>query len=176
MVRIPLCPDRADCRSIPAVPLTRARDRTEAKGLVMAKREPRNRVVRLRLSETEWLLLSAVCIEKRSTMSAILRRAARAAGGLGPSFEGTTRRAIVEQSRQLRAIGVNLNQIARVLNAGKVPPDAQIQKVINPLIAAVTDTQNAYLSLCDSAKARVFDPAAAVAISATGDERLGLAG
>lgn len=142
----------------------------------MAKREPRNRVVRLRLSETEWLLLSAVCIEKRSTMSAVLRRAARAAGGLGPSFEGTTRRAIVEQSRQLRAIGVNLNQIARVLNAGKVPPDVQIRKVINPLIAAVTDTQNAYLSLCDSAKARVFDPTAAVAISSVEDERLGLAG
>lgn len=141
----------------------------------MAKREPRNRVVRLRLSETEWLLLSAVCAEKRSTMSAVLRRAARAAGGLGPSFEGTTRRAIVEQSRQLRAIGVNLNQIARVLNAGKVPPDAQIRKVINPLIAAVTDTQNAYLSLCDSAKARVFDPSRALVVSSTEDDRQDLA-
>lgn len=123
----------------------------------MARRAPRNRVVRLRLSDVEWLALAAVCAERNTTMSTALRRGARAAGGLGPTFDGATRLAILETNRQLRAIGVNLNQTARALNRGIVPAHAQLKAVIEPLIAAIADTQEAYLSLCAAAQAKALE-------------------
>jgi hypothetical protein len=85
------------------------------------RRANRNKSVRVRLSETEFRALTAFATDAALPTSEVLRRLAREASGLGPTFEGDMSKKIQLTIVQLRKIGVNLNQIARVLNSGRTP-------------------------------------------------------
>ncbi|ACM31121.1 plasmid mobilization relaxosome protein MobC [Rhizobium rhizogenes] len=85
------------------------------------RRARRNKSVRVRLSAAEFCALTAFATDAALPTSEVLRRLAREASGLGPTFEGDMSKKIQLIIVQLRKIGVNLNQIARVLNSGSTP-------------------------------------------------------
>ncbi|WP_201841374.1 plasmid mobilization relaxosome protein MobC [Microvirga zambiensis] len=80
-------------------------------------------------------------------MSEGFRRLARAAGGLGPTFDGEAKAAIEELSVQTRAVGVNLNQIARAMNQGLVPADATLRTVLEDIASAIQAYDLIYVSM-----------------------------
>lgn len=120
----------------------------------MALRETKSRVVHVRLSEVEHSRLLAFCSQARRTPSEVLRRLAREAGDYGPTFEGETRAAIIAYAKQLRAIGININQVARALNAGRAPSFQSLQDGLGALTQALIQQEQDYLSLCGAVRRR----------------------
>ena len=120
----------------------------------MGVKAVKSQVVRLRLTEAELARLSAFCAERGLTPSEVLRRLAREAGGSGPTFDGETRIAIIELIRQMRAIGININQTARAMNAGLVPSNRQLQEAFGQLTALLVDQEALYSSLCAEMRER----------------------
>ena len=64
----------------------------------------------VRMSEEEFELFSGFCASQGLTTSEALRRLARSAALLGPTLTGEARAEVVALTRQMRAIGTNLNQ------------------------------------------------------------------
>ncbi len=114
----------------------------------------KDKVIHARLSEDEYLAFRAYCAEHSLTASEAFRRFAREAAGFGPTFDGDVREAIREYSRQLRAIGVNLNQIARILNSGRTPDYPTLKAGIGLLTKELIAQEQDYLSLCTIARKR----------------------
>ena len=54
--------------------------------------------------------------------------------------------------RQLRAIGVNINQIARILNSGRTPDYPTLQAGIGRLTKELIAQSEDYVSLCARAR------------------------
>lgn len=119
----------------------------------MAK-EPRTKVVRLRLTPEEEAGVKAFAAGRNVTVSEAMRRLAREAGGLGPTVEREDRMAIQQLSVQLRAIGVNLNQMARALNAAQIPAADSMRSLLSELIESVGEVDDLYVSLCRKAVRR----------------------
>lgn len=107
----------------------------------------------VRLQPSERTRFAALCEEHGITMSEGLRRLARAAGGLGPTFDRDGRAAIEELAAQTRAVGVNLNQIARVMNQGLMPPDKTLRKVLQDIAAAIEAYEAVYHSMVARSRA-----------------------
>ncbi|WP_162003180.1 plasmid mobilization relaxosome protein MobC [Microvirga tunisiensis] len=82
------------------------------------------------------------------TISEGFRRLARAAGGLGPTFDHEAKAAIEQLSAQTRAVGVNLNQIARAMNQGLVPADATLRKVLEDIAETIDGYDDLFVSMC----------------------------
>ncbi|TCR74079.1 plasmid mobilization relaxosome protein MobC [Rhizobium sp. BK376] len=87
----------------------------------MAKRTSRQKVVHVRLSETELLAFEAFCTDAKLTVSEVLRRLVRQAAGLGPAFDDDLKEIMLAHAEELRRVSVNLNQIARILNGSREP-------------------------------------------------------
>lgn len=120
----------------------------------MAKRPPRQKVVHVRLSETEFLAFEAFCTDANLTVSEVLRRLVRQAAGLGPAFEGDLKQIVLAHAEELRLTGVNLNQIARALNAGSEP---QFEMLLDGLgrLARLVGAQAADIKdMCEAGRAR----------------------
>jgi antitoxin component of RelBE/YafQ-DinJ toxin-antitoxin module len=113
----------------------------------LATRETRKDLVAVRLQPSEKAHFAAICKEHGVTMSEGFRRLARAAGGLGPTFDGEAKAAIEELTAQTRAVGVNLNQIARAMNQGLVPPDPTFRKVLEDIASAIQAYDLVYVSM-----------------------------
>ena len=120
----------------------------------MSKNKVKTHVIHARLSQDENLRFRAFCDENGLTVSEALRRLAREAAGFGPTFEGETRDAVRDYSKQLRAIGVNINQIARILNSGRTPDYATLQAGIGRLTQELIAQDEDYISLCARAHKR----------------------
>ncbi|RUM96328.1 plasmid mobilization relaxosome protein MobC [Pseudaminobacter arsenicus] len=85
----------------------------------------RNRVVHIRLSPTEFDALKEAARAAGMTVSAFVRSLSMEGAGVRP-FLGEGDRAVLGLLADgMRAIGRNLNQIARAVNTGKVPAEAQ---------------------------------------------------
>lgn len=97
------------------------------------------------------------------SVSELLRRGARMVAGFGPIFDGSARDAIVEFSGQMRAIGVNINQTARAMNAGLVPSNRDLQESFGRLTFLLAETREAYISLCAEARAHAVKSAVGAA-------------
>lgn len=121
----------------------------------MAVRNVRNKVAHVRLSETEFAALSSVASAVDLSVSEILRRLARSYAGLGPSFEGETRQRIRDMTVQMRAIGVNINQVARLMNSGRVPDDEHMRVSFGLLLDLLNEQQDFLLDLCVRERSRV---------------------
>ena len=116
------------------------------------RRRARTKSVRVRLSDEELAALVSYCEQNHITTSEGLRRMARAAAGFGPTFDGDARNAILEYVKQLRAIGVNLNQIARILNSGFTPDFPTLKAGIGMLTEELVNQAEDYVSLCRRAR------------------------
>lgn len=84
-----------------------------------AKKPNKERTVQVRFSNEELTALDAICSEKKMTRSAFLRSCVEKvqSGDVEPTYL-VTRNADAERlASETKRIGVNVNQIARVLNA-----------------------------------------------------------
>ncbi|MBA8904127.1 plasmid mobilization relaxosome protein MobC [Phyllobacterium sp. P30BS-XVII] len=120
----------------------------------MARSVTRTKSVRIRLSEDELANLAAFSREHGLTISEVLRRLAREAAGFGPTYDAETRDAIREYARQLKAIGVNINQIAYILNSGRTPDYPTLHAGIGRLTKELVTQSEDYRSLCAKARKR----------------------
>lgn len=114
----------------------------------------KDQVLHTRLSHEERALFRAFCAEHGLTSSEVLRRFVRQAAGFGPTYDGEMRDAIVEYTRQLRAIGVNINQIARILNSGRTPDYPTLEAGLGRLTQELIAQSEDYASLCAKARRR----------------------
>jgi uncharacterized protein (DUF885 family) len=113
----------------------------------LAAKETRSDVIKVRLQPTERARFAAECKAHNVTESEGLRRLVRAASGLGPTFDGEAKAAIEELSAQTRAVGVNLNQIARAMNQGLVPADATLRKVLEDIAETIDGYDQLFVSM-----------------------------
>lgn len=84
-----------------------------------SKKQPKNRTVQVRFSDEELAALDAVCESTGMTRSAVLRSWTVPGEGAGsnPVYVVTKNADAERLAMEARRIGVNVNQIARTLNA-----------------------------------------------------------
>ncbi|MBZ5763378.1 MULTISPECIES: plasmid mobilization protein [Rhizobium] len=125
-----------------------------SKTSIAHRRPSRNRSVRVRLSEAEFAALTKFAEEAALPTSEVLRRLAREAGGFGPTFEGEVAQRLKATVVQLRKVGVNLNQIARALNSGRVPGYEHLHGGVERLARLVVQHEREIDALRASSRAR----------------------
>jgi hypothetical protein len=121
-----------------------------------AKRKPRNKTVVLsvRLSEEEQAFFSGFCAQQGLTLSEAARRLIREAALLGPTFSGEARGEIVALTREVRAIGGNLNQTVRHINAGNIVQGEDVKDWLTSARDVIVELDDQYKSLCRRAHER----------------------
>jgi hypothetical protein len=120
------------------------------------KRNPRNKTVglRVRLSEEEHADFLKFCARNDLTASEATRRLIREAARLGPTFSGAARAEIVLLTRQLRAVGVNLNQAVHHMNAGNIVQGEDMKAWLISANDVIVELDEQYKSLCRRAHQR----------------------
>jgi hypothetical protein len=83
-----------------------------------------------------------------------MRRMAKAAAGFGPTFTGEGRMEVVELTRQLRAVGINLNQAVHRMNAARAVPEAELQIWLEEALRVIRGLETLYSSLAGRSQAR----------------------
>jgi len=83
-----------------------------------------------------------------------MRRMARGAAGLGPTFSGEGHSQIVELTRQVRAVGVNLNQAVHHMNAGHAFPADEMRSWLEETLGVIKALDTLYSSLAGRARSR----------------------
>ena len=87
-------------------------------------------------------------------MTEAMRWMAKAAAGFGPTFTGEGRTEVVELTRQLRAVGVNLNRAVHRINAGRAVPDAELEAWLGDVLNVIGGLDALYSSLVGRSQAR----------------------
>lgn len=100
------------------------------------------------MSAEEHELFGAFCSAHGVTPSEALRRLARSAALLGPTFSGEARAEIVALTRQIRAVGVNLNQAVHHMNAGHLIQGEELKNYLDGVAEAIGELDKLYRSLC----------------------------
>jgi hypothetical protein len=104
-----------------------------------SRAEPRGRVVHARFSACELAAITSAAMAADMTISGFLRSLTLEGAGVRPFFSDDDRAVLEVLIFDIRAIGINLNQVARELNRGGRPPDDEILEtmlVSQQLIAA----------------------------------------
>jgi len=118
----------------------------------MTDRQPGSRrkaVTRsVRMSKEEHVLFGEFCDSIGVTPSEALRRMARSAALLGPTFTGEARAEIVALTRQMRAVGNNLNQAVHHMNVGHVIQSEDMRGHLEAVGRAIGELDRLYRSLC----------------------------
>ena len=102
----------------------------------------------VRMSEEEFELFGEFCRAQGVTPSEALRRLARSAALLGPTFSGEARAEVVALTRQMRSIGNNLNQAVHRMNAGHVIQADGLKSYLDSVQTAMGHMDRLYSSLC----------------------------
>ena len=116
--------------------------------------ERRSEVLRFRLSEPEAQAFRAFCDNHNLSVTEALRRMARGASGLGPTFSGEGHSQIVELTRQVRAVGVNLNQAVHHMNGGHAFPADEMRSWLEETLGVIKALDTLYSSLAGRARLR----------------------
>ena len=94
------------------------------------------------------------CEQNDLTASEATRRLIREAARLGPTFSGAARAEIVLLTRQLRAVGVNLNQAVHHMNAGNIVQGEDMKAWLISANDVIVELDEQYKSLCRRAHQR----------------------
>jgi len=116
--------------------------------------ERRSEILRFRLSEPEAQAFRAFCDNHNLSVTEAMRRMARGAAGLGPTFSGEGHSQIVELTRQVRAVGVNLNQAVHHMNAGHAFPADEMRSWLEETLGVIKALDTLYSSLAGRARSR----------------------
>ncbi|BDV36348.1 plasmid mobilization protein [Methylocystis iwaonis] len=128
-----------------------------------AKR-PKTALLQVRLTAEEHDAFKGFCAQVNLSPSEVMRRFVRQAVFMGPTFEGDARAEIVALTRQLRALGTNLNQAVRHMNAGHVIGSDDVAEWLATARGLIMELTALYRSLCARSQER-----AARAISRTAE-------
>ena len=90
-----------------------------------------------------------LCGARRIDASTGLRRLVREAAAFGPSLDGESRAAIVGLTAQLKAVGVNLNQVVRAMNTGLVPSSDAIVTSVQACAEQIKRAEAMFVSICE---------------------------
>ena len=112
------------------------------------KPDQRTKFRTIRLSEAEATRFAVFCGAHGVSESEALRRFVRSSIGFGPSFGPEASAAIRELTRQIRAIGVNINQAVRAMNTGLVPDSAPLREQMTQIQGGLTDMAALYDGFC----------------------------
>lgn len=102
----------------------------------------------VRMNEQEVERFKQFCETVDLTPSEALRRLARSAALLGPTFAGEARAEVTELTRQMRAIGNNLNQTVHLMNAGHIIQGDDLKRHLDEVHGAIGELDRLYSSLC----------------------------
>ena len=116
--------------------------------------ERRSEILRFRLSEPEAQAFRSFCDNHNLSVTEAMRRMARGAAGLGPTFSGEGHSQIVELTRQVRAVGVNLNQAVHHMNAGHAFPADEMRSWLEETLGVIKALDTLYSSLAGRARSR----------------------
>ena len=109
---------------------------------------------RFRLNKPEAQAFRAFCDNHNLSVTEAMRRMARGAAGLGPTFSGEGHSQIVELTRQVRAVGVNLNQAVHHMNAGHAFPADEMRSWLEETLGVIKALDTLYSSLAGRARSR----------------------
>lgn len=96
---------------------------TESEIMEPALRQNKTRVLQLRVTDAEQSALASLAESRGVSTSEYHRRLLREAISCGAEFFPDDVLELQKLRRQVRAVGKNVNQIAKALNTGKVAPD-----------------------------------------------------
>jgi hypothetical protein len=102
----------------------------------------------VRLSRAERDALTLEAARRGMSASELARAILREAAGYGPQFEGEERAAVAALASQVRSVGVNLNQAARAMNGGRVPPNEDLAAMLDELSGAYVAMTGWLSSIC----------------------------
>jgi len=111
-------------------------------------------MVCFRLTKPEAEALRVFCASHNLSVAEAMRRMAKAAAGFGPTFTGEGRTEVVELTRQLRAVGINLNQAVQHMQATRAAPDAELQTWLEDALRVIRGLDTLYSSLAGRSRAR----------------------
>jgi hypothetical protein len=114
----------------------------------------KDEMVCFRLTKPEAEALRAFCAGHNLSVTEAMRRMAKAAAGFGPTFVGEGRTEVVELTRQLRAVGINLNQAVQHMHAERTLPDAELQTWLEDAMRVIRGLDTLYSSLAGRSQAR----------------------
>jgi hypothetical protein len=121
-------------------------------------KSPRKSLTRtVRMSEEEVELFDGFCASQGLTTSEALRRLARSAALLGPTFSGEARSEVVTLTRQLRAVGSNLNQAVHRMHAGHMVAEEEMRRYLGGVRDSIMELDRLYRSLCGKAHKRAAE-------------------
>jgi hypothetical protein len=114
----------------------------------------KDEMVCFRLTKPEADALRAFCAGHSLSVTEAMRRMAKAAAGFGPTFTGEGRTEVVELTRQLRAVGINLNQAVHRMTAGRAFSDDEVHAWLEDALRVIRGLDTLYSSLAGRSQAR----------------------
>jgi hypothetical protein len=111
-------------------------------------RDNLDRAIKVRLKAGELARLQALCEEQKITLSAGVRRLVRAAACFSPSLDGALRDDVLALVEQWRAIGVNLNQVAKAIHTRQILSVGEAEAEIKECLALLQRQQALFVRLC----------------------------
>ena len=117
------------------------------------RRQKRSETFRLRLTDAEHEALQALSERTGIRRSRLARKALRELVTGGVDLLEREQYAVLELARQMRLIGINLNQVARQLNRGEDPGRA-LAETVEQLAAAYSEGEFTWRRLVAAALAR----------------------
>ena len=112
----------------------------------------------VRLYPAEWTRLSALAAVFGVLPARILRRLVRELITGGPDYFPAEQAELVQTRQQLRAIGRNLNQLARAANQGQVLNAADVREALDACTAKMEAVHAVYQRAVDTAAHRTWEP------------------
>jgi hypothetical protein len=100
----------------------------------------KDKIVHARFSAAEFVAIEQAAVAADMTVSGFMRSLALEGAGVYPFFTDDDRAVLAILHRDLRAIGTNLNQMARTANRGQIPSPDRFRETsgeLRTLIAAV---------------------------------------
>jgi len=105
---------------------------------VKAAREPKSRVVHARLNDREFKAATAAAEQAGMSLSGFMRSLTLDGAGVVPFLTEDDRAVFALLHRELRAVGLNLNGLARGVHRGLVQSEAvETLYALQPVVAAL---------------------------------------
>lgn len=128
--------------------------RRKGSNRLMTKAIKRSEVIHVRLTVDERAWFMKRCAPDELPISEAIRRVMREAAELGPSFDGEIADEIRGLTRQLRAIGGDIDRVVRDINVGNTPEAAMMRTTFFEFAEVLWEVESFYRSLCANARAR----------------------
>ena len=105
-------------------------------------------VAHVRMNAEEHARFAEVCRGRGITISTGLRRLAREASAFGPSLDGQSAQDIRRMIAEWKAVGVDLNQVVRAMNAGRLSDSQAIRARVRAALDQLRGHEAMFVSIC----------------------------